>query len=236
MTKDIETSELDENQRKIITAISQSLWGITQSELASETGLHRNTVSKYLHVLMAKNLVANRRYGRTEVWFISKDRLEKRLQAPRTLLQSMVASLRKLKGDNVDSRQLVEDMGYHMISSLVLGHNTNIVFPEVENHDGLKAFFNGMTNFFPLFLHYISVRYDPSPEFQNQGQLVITNCLCDGSPDLSLACSLVAGAIRGGVSATLGLDLSIAETTCAVGSPKTPPTCVFSVTINNPPF
>jgi GNAT superfamily N-acetyltransferase len=55
-------------EEKILSILKESPEGIQVDEIAKKLNLVRHTVSKYLQILMAKNLVMYRTAGRTKLW------------------------------------------------------------------------------------------------------------------------------------------------------------------------
>jgi len=54
----------------ILESLHTTVWGCTIEEIASITGYHRNTISKYMPVLEAAGLVMKRKIGKYTFWFL----------------------------------------------------------------------------------------------------------------------------------------------------------------------
>jgi len=59
---------MSEFEREILSLVKESPEGIQVDEMAKELNLVRQTVSKYLQILKAKNLVMPKTAGRTKLW------------------------------------------------------------------------------------------------------------------------------------------------------------------------
>lgn len=54
----------------IIDVLQEVPWGLTIEDIAEKTGLHRNTVSKYVSILEKSGLAIKRQIGKYTLWFI----------------------------------------------------------------------------------------------------------------------------------------------------------------------
>ena len=88
---------------KLLGTIRKASGGITHGELTDETGLHRNTVYKYLQQLAEEGHLTKKTYGRTDVWSISQTRFEEMFYFPKRMLQSLAVALQKVDGLNEQS-------------------------------------------------------------------------------------------------------------------------------------
>ena len=219
-----------EIRKKLMKRIDSSIWGVTQTELAELTGFHRNTISKYLNILLNEKLVAKRTYGRTEVWFLSSETLERRLLAPRSILQQTAFATQEIYGVTEEAKEFVKKLTKKMTErpgKMAIGK----VWQTDDNSlESFKKVTGELKKRMPLFLFQIDIECEPNLKDSNKGQFIVNNCLCEGKKDYALGCQFVAGFIKAGSEMLFDIDLEIKETKCACDIENSSQ-CVFSYSI-----
>lgn len=222
-----ERSSEEEIKKNIMKGIDKSIWGTTQAELADITGFHRNTISKYLKILLHEEMIVKRTYGRTEVWFLSLETLESRLLAPRSILQQTAYAIQEINGLSEESRQYVMDLTQKMTERpSKVTHFKKLREIEDNSIESFKKIANKLKNHLPLFLFNIDIECSPNLENSDKGQFIVNNCLCEGKKDYALGCQLIAGFIKSGTEMLFDLNLEIKETECAINIENSK-NCVF---------
>jgi len=222
-----------EIKKTLMKEIDKSIWGATQAELAKVTGFHRNTISKYLNMLLHEETVAKRTYGRTEVWFLSLETLERRLLAPRSILQQTAYATQEIYGITEEARKFVMKLTRKMTERRQKMANFRNLWETDDNSiESFKKIASRLKDQMPLFLFQIDIECQPNLEDSNKGQFVVNNCLCDGKKDYALGCQFVAGFIKAGSEMLFDVDLDIKETKCACDIENSNQ-CVFNYSITS---
>ena len=86
--------EKNDYKLKILDKLSDSASGLTITELSSKTGIHRNTVSKYLGILEAEELVKKKDIGAARLYY-SKKRKYIRKKLVNTFIQALLSALKR---------------------------------------------------------------------------------------------------------------------------------------------
>ncbi|MHA1912217.1 MAG: hypothetical protein ACTSYA_11025 [Candidatus Kariarchaeaceae archaeon] len=223
----------EEIKKAIMREIGKSIWGITQAELAELTGFHRNTISKYLNMLLHELRVAKKTYGRTEVWFLSSETLERRLLAPRSILMQTAYAIQEIYGLTEKSRRFVMDLIRKMIERPGKTVNFKKMWDSEDNSlESFKKITGELKNHMPLFLFHIEIECKPNIDDSNKGQFIVNNCLCEGMKNYALGCQFIAGFIKAGSERLFEIDLEVKETKCACDIENSSQ-CVFNYIITS---
>ena len=101
----------DNKKSKILTTLSDAVSGLTITELSSETDIHRNTVSKYLGILLAEDLVIKKDIGAAHLYF-SKKRKYLRKKLVNMFIQALLYALKNKFPNN---EQSFKDIGLKIL-------------------------------------------------------------------------------------------------------------------------
>ena len=85
--------EKNEYKSKILDTLSDSASGLTITEISSKARIHRNTVSKYLGILEAEELVNKKDIGAARLYY-SKKRKFIRKKLVNTFIQALLYALK----------------------------------------------------------------------------------------------------------------------------------------------
>ncbi len=237
MTEEKSTSRISEAEikLKILGTIRKASGGITHGELTDETGLHRNTVYKYLQQLAEEGHLTKQTYGRTDVWSISQTRIEEMFHLPKRMLQSLAAALQKVDGYDEKSKERMRKIAHEIMKSPDI-IKEKVAVPITEELIKLKdkdldAFFQKINNLAQIHpknktdLTYSAKTYS--------GEITLTNCICNGTKGNELVCNFIEGALETIFETRLKIALKIRESSCGIteGTKK----CVYHFEVLSPP-
>ncbi|MHA1912225.1 MAG: helix-turn-helix domain-containing protein [Candidatus Kariarchaeaceae archaeon] len=220
---------------KLLGTIRKASGGITHGELTDETGLHRNTVYKYLQQLAEEGHLTKKTYGRTDVWSISQTRIEEMFYFPKRMLQSLAVALQKIDGLNDESRDRMRKLA-HELTKCPEGVESEMAIPITEELVKLKdkdltAFFKKLSDFSQIHpKNKIELTYSPE---KHSGEVTLNNCMCNGIKGNELVCNFIEGAIEGVFETRLDLSLKVRESSCGIH--KGTKRCVYHFDVLSPP-
>ncbi|MCG3219082.1 MAG: helix-turn-helix domain-containing protein [Candidatus Heimdallarchaeota archaeon] len=220
---------------KMLGTIRKASGGITHGELTDETGLHRNTVYKYLQQLADEGHLTKKTYGRTDVWSISQTRFEEMFYLPKRMLQSLAVALQKIDGLTDESKERMRKLAQELIiSPEVIKEEMAIPIIEelikLKNKD-LAAFFQRLNDFSQI---HPKNKTEITYLHENQsGEITLNNCICNGTKGNELVCTFIEGALEGIFETRLKLPLKIRENSCGIenGTKK----CIYHFEVLSPP-
>jgi len=103
--------EKNDYKSKILNTLSDSASGLTITEISSKARIHRNTVSKYLGILEAEELVKKKDIGAARLYF-SKKRKYLRKKLVNTFIQALLYAL---KSKFPDKEKIFKEIGLKLL-------------------------------------------------------------------------------------------------------------------------
>jgi DNA-binding transcriptional ArsR family regulator len=137
---------------QILDELDESPLGLTITEISAKTGIHRNTVSKYVIVLEAEGLVNKKEVSRSKLFFSKK-----RKYLPRKLVGSFMKALFSALKDKVpDRKEDFKEIGRAILENFKFPLGEEIVneFERLRTDYGPQAklqFFQEFYDSFDLF-------------------------------------------------------------------------------------
>lgn len=105
------SKDKNDYESKILDTLANSPSGLTITELSNESGIHRNTVSKYLRGLEKEGLVTKKEIGAARIYFSKKRKFLKK----RLVNSFMKALLYGLKDKFPDNEQKFKEIGFKIL-------------------------------------------------------------------------------------------------------------------------
>lgn len=107
----MESNKKGNYKSEILKKLDDSPFGLTIKEISEKTGFHRNTVSKYVNILEAEDLVNKKEISAARVFFSKK-----RPYLQRSLVNSFIKALiYALKNKFPDKEQIFKEVGWRIL-------------------------------------------------------------------------------------------------------------------------
>lgn len=103
--------EKNDYKSKILNTLSDSASGLTITEISNKTGIHRNTVSKYLGILEAEELVNKKDIGAARLYY-SKKRKYIRKKLVNKFIQALLYAF---KSKFPNEEELIKEIGLKLL-------------------------------------------------------------------------------------------------------------------------
>ncbi|MHA1860455.1 MAG: hypothetical protein ACTSVF_05095 [Candidatus Asgardarchaeia archaeon] len=184
---------------KILSVLSNKVWGMTINDLSKATGKHRNTIAKYMPVLEERNLVVSRTVGKYTFWMSSTIHQYFKTGIARIFFQNLSKNLGdlfeegKLAGPSTVGRLVGKGlMEKVFIKKVFIKRVKSIKIRELK-----KELENFIGIFIPTVLPGITFKVE-FPDWEADHVFIyVSRCPCDGDPNLKSSCEFMAGFIQG---------------------------------------
>jgi DNA-binding transcriptional ArsR family regulator len=155
----------NDKKSEILNKLSDSVSGLTITELSNKTGIHRNTVSKYLGILEAEELVNKKDIGAAHLYF-SKKRKYLRKNLVNSFIQALLFAL---KNEFPNNEQIFKDVGLKILDhfEFSLGDAYREEIEKLRGISDTKAYlklFKEFYNSFDFFQDDIDISIDKLQE------------------------------------------------------------------------
>ena len=179
---------------KILSVLSNKVWGMTINDLSKATGKHRNTIAKYMPILEERNLVVSRTVGKYTFWMSSTIHQYFKTGIARIFFQNLSKSLGDLfeKGKLASPSTVGRLVGKGLMKKVFMKRMKSIKKRELK-----KQLENFIGIFIPTVLPGITFKVE-FPDWEADHVFIyVSRCPCDGNPNLKSSCEFMAGFIQG---------------------------------------
>jgi len=175
---------------KILETLQKAAWGMTIEEIASATGLHRNTVSKYMGILEDAGFVVKRQIGKYTFWLPWNVFMYHQKRLPERFLRTILAILNERP--NFDPFNFGREVAIRMLSSRkMLVEN---FLKAMRKKVGVLKYFMGV--FIPTIVPGLSFSFNEFKLSDDKIIISVAGGLCMGN-DRRLVCEFIRGYIAG---------------------------------------
>ena len=198
---------------KILSVLSNKVWGMTINDLSKATGKHRNTIAKYMPILEERNLVVSRTVGKYTFWMSSTIHQYFKTGIARIFFQNLSKNLGDLfeKGKLADPSTVGRLVGKGLMEKIFIKRVKSIKIRELK-----KELENFIGIFIPTVLPGITFKVE-FPDWEADHVFIyVSKCPCDGNPNLKSSCEFMAGFIQGVFEGMKFCVNSVKEVECQI--------------------
>ncbi len=201
------TNEEKQNiEERIGNVLSNSLFGMSITEIAEKTNINRMTAAKYLDVMHAKDLINYKKVGTSKLWILRERSLDKRMELIIEYFQMYNSAVNEIFGDKKfeNSRQIGIKIGENIFEQ----HLAKIGLKSQKFSDLVQFCASAMNSIYPIPSQIESNIYD-----DNTAEVKVSPCLCQGAEENKTICEMQSGIIIG-ISQHIFENVRVEEKSC----------------------
>lgn len=194
-----------EIEERILDVLNKSLFGMSITEIADSIPINRMTAAKYLEILRAKKSVFNKSVGTSKLWLPVKRSFDQRLKLTVQYFQWFGRAVQDILEDtNYEKTRLIgKKFGKTIFDIYFTPPMRTQKFTEL-----IKDCAMAMEEVYPIPSKIDALILD-----ENQVEVTINPCLCEGQMENKSICELQIGLILG-IAEQIFNNVSVAEKEC----------------------
>ena len=220
---------LDENKNVelILDTLEKSVWGLTIEELSKQTGLHRNTISKYMQKLEDAGLVVKKQVGKYTFWQLRSVYVYFESDMVKRFIESIVITIEELGRDcGLNAEKFGIKIGEKLTKLAIEKRSKKIKGIDIKYNDTLKDFAD---IYMPTLVPKMKVKV-VRPNFTDKMAFLNFQGCPNKIDNFELMCNFLKGYIKG-VLNILGVDYKSVE---IIDSSKDDGLCKYGIIFNKP--
>ena len=181
---------------KLLNALSKSVWGMTIEEVAKNTQLHRNTVSKYLQKLEELGLAVKKTIGKYTVWLPINIYNYYKNDTGRYFLEAVIKELQEIERECERNNVSLEDAGRNIAKMLIQKPGEDVTIKSLDNKPKTQVLREFLDIYIPTVIPSLKVKIR---EFEFTDKMIIISLIGCPSETVKIenTCKFFKGYIEG---------------------------------------